>query len=171
MQSVIYDACPALSIFDLIKAGCFDQEGTTNVTIPYSVAFEILLQICIRKDASFITVSHTEEGRQITNDIQLLKVASGLGNGVVWFFICPVTGIRCRKLLFHNGYLQHRSAIKGLYKTQTNTPSIRQFMHDLKTIQTLTQISEKLTTPYFRKTYAGLPTKPYTKILRKITST
>ena len=36
-------------------------------------------------------------------DIKFTKVASNLGKGMLWYFVCSVSGRRCRKLLvfFH----------------------------------------------------------------------
>ena len=42
--------------------------------------------------------------------------AKGAAGGYVWYFICPVTGIRCRKLILLNGQYVHTSKAKNCYR-------------------------------------------------------
>jgi len=169
-KNIIYDTCNTLSVYDLSRAGCFNG-GSTDFVASWEVEDEpcrTLLQVKAAGDGLYIAASHIRETQHITYHIHLIAVPSCLGNGALWFFECPVTGVHCRKLLFHNGYLQHRSAVKGLYQAQTHTPCIRKFMGDIKAVQTICKISEKVNAPWFRQTYACAPAKSYIKMLRQL---
>lgn len=169
-HSIIYDNCNTLSVYELIRAGCF-AGGATDFATSWEAdgrPCRTLLQIKADEDGLFIKAYHASEAVQVSYNIHLIAVPSGLGNSSLWYFECPVTGTHCRKLWFHNGYLQHRSAIKGLYQVQTHTASIQKFMGDVKAVQALSKISEKVNGRFFRKTYASAPAKSYVKMRRQL---
>src|SRR4051812_25758655 len=54
------------------------------------------------------------------NGVQTIEMvycnAKGAAVGYVWFFICPVTGKRCRKLILLDGMYVHNSKAKSYYR-------------------------------------------------------
>ena len=54
--------------------------------------------------------------------VRLVTIPSNLGKGKVWYFLCPQTHKRCRKLYSIGGYFLHREAFKGcMYDSQTKS--------------------------------------------------
>ena len=90
---------------------------------------------------------------------------SNLGKGLIWYFLCPQTNKRCRKLYSIGGCFFHREAFNGcMYETQTQSKKYRQldktFGAYFKTDDLFSQLHQK----HFKKTYAGKPTKKYLRI-------
>ena len=57
---------------------------------------------------------------------QLTSIPSNLGKGVVWYFICPFTWKRCRKLYLLDERFMHRSALPSeMYECQTQSKKWR----------------------------------------------
>ena len=51
--------------------------------------------------------------------VYLTSTPSNLNRGEIWYFICPQTKKRCRKLYSIGGYFLHREAFNGcMYKIQ-----------------------------------------------------
>ncbi len=105
----------------------------------------------------------------IRYEVQLISVPSNLGKGLVWYFICPITGKRCRKLHLANTYFQHRSAFSGaMYQKQTCSKKDRYYSLMFSTIFKSEQIYEQIYSKNFKKTYSGKPTKRYLKLLQQL---
>jgi len=49
------------------------------------------------------------DGKPINYKVDLVNVPSNIGKGVVWFFVCPMTGKKCRKLYLVDTYFTSRS--------------------------------------------------------------
>lgn len=89
--------------------------------------------------------------------------------GVVWFFICPVTGKRCRKLHFINGRYVHASRIKGYYRNNKPAWYTESKFNDILKLKQAAMDSEKLIgSKHFKTHYAGKPTKRFLKCSKHI---
>lgn len=91
--------------------------------------------------------------------------------GLVWFFVCPITGKRCRKLHLINGMYVHTSCIKGYYRN--NRPAWfteSKFNEILKLKQAAINAEKQLSRKHFKSHYAGKPSKRYLKCLKQIES-
>lgn len=106
--------------------------------------------------------------------IQLVSMPSNLGKGEIWYFLCPVTKKRCRKLYSIGGYFLHREAFNGcMYESQTHSKHYRNFDKQFGGIFKRERLYEELYSKHFKKFYKGKPTKRYIKIMEemdKITS-
>lgn len=97
--------------------------------------------------------------------VQLVSIPSNLGKGIVWFFICPQTGKRCRKLYFADTYFYHRSAFRGcMYEKQTQSKKNRQ----LDNLMRVYFYNDQLFKKHFKKQYAGKPTKRYLRLKQQL---
>ena len=97
------------------------------------------------------------------------KRTKGAAGGLVWYFLCPITGIHCRKLHFVNGQYCHRSLIKNYYREikpswLTGGPMDKILLLKKKAIIAERTLGKK----YFRSHYNGKPTKKYIECLRDI---
>lgn len=93
----------------------------------------------------------------------------GAASGIVWFFICPITKKRCRKLHYKEGFYVHWSAIKGYYRNNkpawwSESPLNKILIKKQAAIDAETTINSR----YFKSHYAGKPTKRYSKRLKQI---
>lgn len=101
--------------------------------------------------------------------INLVYIPSNLGFGKIWYFQCPVTNKRCWKLYSIGGYFLHRDAFQGaMYDSQIQSKYYRSLDKSLGAYFRLDQLYEQLYKKYFKKTYAGKPTKRYLRIMEQI---
>lgn len=101
--------------------------------------------------------------------IALECIPSNIGNGKIWYFNCPFTGIRCRKLHLINGKFIHRSALpEGMYSTQTHSKKWRQIEKAYGCYFNSEKHYEEISRKHFKKFYNGKPTKRYKRLLREI---
>ena len=97
------------------------------------------------------------------------SVPSNLGFGNVWYFTCPFTRRRCRKLHLINGQFMHRSNLRsGMYESQTKSKTWRNMESLCGAYFELDKHYEKLYSKHFKTHYNGKPTKRYVKLLQKI---
>ena len=101
--------------------------------------------------------------------VHLVSVPSNLGKGIVWYFLCPETNKRCRKLYSIGGYFLHREAFKGcMYESQIQSKKYRQLDKTLGAYFRTDELYSQLYKKHLKKTYAGKPTKRYLRILEGI---
>jgi hypothetical protein len=94
----------------------------------------------------------------------LTSTPSGLGGGLYWFFICPHTGKRARKLYNVDGKFLHRDAFIGcMYSIQKLSKKQRQIKKMVDGLFAWDQAPER----YFRPYYRGKPTRTLKRILKK----
>ena len=101
--------------------------------------------------------------------VKLVSMPSNLGKGIVWYFLCPQTNKRCRKLYSIGGYFLHREAFNGcMYETQTQSKKNRQLDKTIGAYFKTDDLYSQLYQKHFKKTYAGKPTKKYLRIMEQI---
>lgn len=101
--------------------------------------------------------------------VRLVSIPSNLGKGLIWYFLCPQTKKRCRKLYLIDGYFFHREAFHGcMYETQTQSKKYRQLDKTLGAYFRTDDLYSQLYQKHFKKTYAGKPTKRYLRIMKQI---
>lgn len=117
----------------------------------------------------YITLDYLYKNEPQQYSIDLVSVPSNLGKGVVWYFLCPQTTKRCRKLYSIGGYFLHREAFNGcMYETQTQSKKYRQLDKTLGVYFRTDDLYSQLYQKHFKKTYAGKPTKKYLRIMEQI---
>ncbi|WP_313029465.1 hypothetical protein [Soonwooa sp.] len=96
--------------------------------------------------------------------IKLISKVPNLGIGLMWFFVCPMSGRLCRKLYLYNGAFVGISVIPYNYEQQNYSRTNRNLDKVFKvTFQDAPE--EKIFAKYFRTTYSGKPTKRFQQIL------
>ncbi len=99
----------------------------------------------------------------------LVSIPSNLGKGKVWYFVCPHTNKRCRKLYLISGYFLHREAFNGcMYESQTKSKKWREMERVYGSYFKSDECYEELHKKHFKKFYNGKPTKRYLKLMQKI---
>ena len=101
--------------------------------------------------------------------VRLVSVPSNLGAGEVWYFLCPHTGKRCRILYSVGGWFLHREAFRRVYyDSQVQSKKTRNYMHVVGPLFKTDKLYDELYKPYFKRYYAGKPTKRYARIQKKL---
>lgn len=160
----LYDNATSFSLSDLKKWGYMYRK--MSGTIRWSIGGEITSTIGISTNApkEQIVLTYTYQGENIQYNVLLASLPSNLGKGEVLYFICPVSGLRCRKLYFYRGHFVHRKAKPGFYQLQVYGHRDR----DLSRAYDMYFVQEKaweiVSKKYFKKYYRGKPTKAYLKI-------
>jgi hypothetical protein len=168
---IILDEVPHLSINSLSKRGFFNESktGTVSWYIDNKVASTISVSSELTANPQ-ITLSYcyNKDSRQYR--IQLEAKRSNLGKGIHWYFICPLTKKRCRKLYLVKGLFLHREAFKNVacYKSQTESKSWRELRAKMERYYAREDVYKELERKYIKKFYNGEPTRTYLRLMRKI---
>lgn len=129
----------------------------------------ISIRVCTLSDNQFLEFDYKCNQVPIKYKVKLISVLSNLGKGFVWFFICPRTGKRCRKLYLADTYFYHRLAFSGcMYEQQTQSKKNRYLNKTLEAYFKTDELYEQLYKKHIKKTYAGKPTKKYLKLTKQI---
>lgn len=125
--------------------------------------------VLINDMEAYITLSYTvNKEKDIKYNIPLIKAASNLGRGYVWYFLCPFTNKLCRKLYLYDDYFLHRSAINGYYEKQIQSKKYRDLERVYGPAFRVDKLYEELHSRHFRMFYNGKPTKRYLKIMGQL---
>lgn len=117
----------------------------------------------------YIVLDYKYKDKPRNYKIKLVSVPSNLGKGVLWYFLCPETNKRCRKLYLIDGFFFHREAFKGvMYECQTYSKKVRSIEKELRYYFSLEGCYKELNKKYFKKNYKGKPTKKYLNLLENI---
>ncbi len=107
------------------------------------------------------------------NDTQRIemkyRLLKGKAKGIVWYFICPVSGKPCLRLYLKNGLYVHRTEINNF--ARLNKPlwySESKLNRVLVLKQRAIDADKLISKRYFKKHYRGKPTRQYSKCLRQI---
>lgn len=138
-------------------------KGTLNFKSQGVKTGSIGIEIVMREESGLLRISYiigkTEERAY---NIEVISKPSNLGNGLLWFFICPKTGKNCRKLHFKDGIFAHRTAFPDLfYEKQTYSKLQRELDFILSEYPFNVMFDKHLKTHY-----RGIPTKRYSRLLK-----
>ena len=111
----LYDELKTVSISFLTKHGYLKpnqwQGGTINWSRQGKKTGSISIRVTTEPESPYLELDYKCNEIPIKYRVQIISVPSNLGKGVVWYFICPQTGKRCRKLYFAKNYFYHRSVV------------------------------------------------------------
>ncbi len=164
----LYEDLKTVSISFLTKQGYLKPNQWRSGTITWSINGNRTGSISIKVNtiSSYLELIYKYNQESINYRVQLISIPSNLGKGVVWYFVCPFTKLRCRKLYLADTYFYHRSAFKGcMYEKQTQSKKDRYLDKKLGGYFRGIESLEKLNKKHFKKEYAGKPTKIYLKII------
>ena len=168
----LFEDCKIINISDLIRWGYLQPNQFRSGVITWSrgerKTGSITICVYTNPEAPYIELSYLCNEQPIRYQVELEPIPSNLGKGVVWYFVCPNTGKRCRKLHLIDTYFYHRSAYRGLYQKQTYSRKTRRLHQAFDTIFCTEKVYELLNSRYFKSEYNGKPTKRYLKLLGKL---
>ena len=169
----LYNKALQIDISKLKGWGYLNPEQIKSATLNWSrngnPTGSISIQVNTHSEHPYIELDYKYRDEPRNYKVYLTSIPSNLGKGEIWYFICPHTKKRCRKLYLIGGYFLHREAFKGcMYETQTQSKKYRQLDKTLGAYFRTDQLYEQLYKKHFKKTYAGKPTKKYLRIMEQI---
>jgi len=169
----LYNDVLQLSIADLKRLGYLKLHLLTSGTINWSTngrqTGSISILVNTQKHNPYIELDYKYRGEARNYKLQLDSLPSNLGKGSVWYFRCPHTNKLCRKLYSVDGYFLHREAFKNcMYETQTYSKKDRRLMRWIEPMFKQDKYNDAMNAKYFKRYYAGKPTKRYLKVLSEL---
>lgn len=148
------------------------KSGTLNWSRNGNPTGSISIQVNTHSEQPYVELDYKYRDEPRKYKVYLTSTPSNLNKGEIWYFICPQTKKRCRKLYSIGGYFLHREAFKGcFYETQTQSKKQRDLDKTLRRVFGSETYINEMEKRYFKKTYAGKPTKRYLRIQKHIYST
>lgn len=148
---------------DTTKAGTIRWSRNGNETASIHIFSAMIDEPC------FIELSYRCNDEPVKYKVYLTSVPSNLGVGKIWYFRCPHTGKRCRKLYGAGKYFLHREAYPdAMYEKQTYSKQTRVMISQMETLFEIGELNDELNSKYFTPYYNGKPTKRYQQILLRL---
>jgi hypothetical protein len=117
----------------------------------------------------YIELNYKYNGNPISYIIQIVSILSNIGRGRIFYFVCPVTGKRCRKMYGISERFLHRSAFRGcFYENQTYSKRNRDLFRSFEMLNENDKAYDMIHSKHFKKYYAGKPTKRYCNAMQEI---
>lgn len=169
----LYDECKKVSISFLSQHGYLKPNQWLSGTITWSrngsKTGSISISINTLSERPYLELDYKSNDTPINYKVLLVSIPSNIGKGVIWYFICPRTGKRCRKLYLIDGYFYHRSAFRGcMYEKQTYSHNNRWLGKQFDKMAGRERAYEQIYSKFFKKQYNGKPTKRYLKLLKQV---
>ncbi|WP_068598619.1 hypothetical protein ACF3NR_11110 [Vaginella massiliensis] len=145
------------------------KSGTLNWSSNGNPIGSISIRVNTHSEQPYIELDYKYRDEPRNYKVRLVSMPSNLGKGLIWYFLCPQTKKRCRKLYSIGGYFLHREAFNGcMYQTQTQSKKYRQLDKTLGAYFKTDDLYSQLCQKHFKKTYAGKPTKKYLRLMEQI---
>jgi hypothetical protein len=169
----LIEECRSISISDLKKWKYLKPNSHNSGVITWSrqgrKTASIGIAVNMRSNTPYLKLNYNLNDKTINYKIELESIESNIGNGIIWYFKCPATNKRCRKLISIGGLFYHRTAFKGwFYEKQTYSKRMRRFINRFGGAYEIDKLCELLYAKNFKRYYAGKPTKRYLKLKAKI---
>lgn len=169
----LYDNSLQLSTTKLKEWGYIKPNQFKSGSLSWSSNGETTGSISISVDTyeeqPYIELNYKFRNEPRKYKVQLVSMPSNLGKGEIWYFLCPITKKRCRKLYSIGGYFLHRKAFNGcMYESQTHSKYYRSLDKRFGALFKSEKLYEQIYSKHFKKFYKGKPTKRYAKILKEL---
>ena len=169
----LYNEALQISISKLKEWEYLNPEQIKSGTLTWSrngnKTGSISIRVNTHREQPYIELDYKYRDEPRNYKVRLVSMPSNLGKGLIWYFFCPQTNKRCRKLYSIGGYFLHREAFNGcMYETQTQSKKYRQLDKTLGAYFKTDDLYSQLYQKHFKKTYAGKPTKRYLRIMEQI---
>jgi len=101
-----------LCVDDIVKGIGNKEEGHYHGTLEWNKGCKVAFMLIIEKSNQSVTLNYNKDGIAISYNIPLESVKSNLGKGRNYYFICPFSELRCKKLYLvgNSEHFKHRKA-------------------------------------------------------------
>ncbi|WP_040006435.1 hypothetical protein [Fibrisoma limi] len=167
-----YDDLKKLTLADLKRLGLMVPQHQASSTIKWTrrgeTTGEISVLVSLFKTSGYVEFDYTyNRQEQMNYRVQLVQLPSNLRKGHVWYFICPLTGERCRTLYQAGKYFASRKTLKGtLYESQTYSKQYRWYDKTFGPTFKAERAYNELLKPYAKTHYRGKPTPKAKKVMK-----
>ncbi|RXG21252.1 hypothetical protein [Leeuwenhoekiella marinoflava] len=169
----LFDEVLQLNITKLKEWGYLKPQQIKSGTLHWSTRGNEIASISIRSNTRdiepFIELSYNYKNEPRKYRVTLVSIPSNIGKGKIWYFLCPETNKRCRKLYSIGGYFLHREAFKGaMYESQKQSKKWRVLERVYGSYFDVEKYYKELYSKHFKTHYKGKPTKRYLYLKQKI---
>ena len=169
----LFDDALQISISKFKEWGYLKPDQIISSTLTWSnngrTTGSISIKVNTKDNVPFIELDYKYKEDLRNCKIQLVSIPSNLGVGKVWYFLCPQTNKKCRKLYSIGGYFLHRESFTGcMYDCQTKSKKYRQMDKTFGVYFKSDELYSELHSNYFKTHYGGKPTKKYLRIIKQI---
>lgn len=163
-----------LSVTACKRLGYFTPQATASGVVRWTRERDgetveiasIRLETHLTGTIPYAVLTYNYKGTPVRTEITLRFRPSNLKAGTgYYYFVCPVTGLSCRKLYLVNGRFVGRMAFRPLYPQQAESHKQRDL--STYTLLALGVYEDLLNKPYRRLTYRGRLT-PYGRKVEKL---
>jgi len=170
-MAIIYDSLKMVTISFLKSRNYLEPDSFKGGNIQWSRNGQpdgnIDIKVNTVEERPYLELDYKANGTPINYRVRLVTIPSNLGIGLIWYFLCPVTGKRCRKLYLAGNYFYHRTAYRGMYEKQVQSKKYRELEKVCYFFKT-DKLNEQLNAKNFKQTYNGIPTRNYLRLIHKI---
>ncbi len=156
-----------MDVAGLRKLGYFRETGVIRGRISWGRGLSVTVFSDIENN--LILINPLSLGQ--ISVIFLKSLPSNLGKGRVWYFLCPDTGKRCRKLYWINSQFSSRHAFPdAMYRSQAESRRdriLRRYITLAGTTKNPKAEWDNSDQQHFRAYYRGKPTRRYRDYLRR----
>lgn len=113
-------------------------------------------------EEDYMLLNYNFNGEHLNYSVVMVCAPSNLGNGLIWYFICPVTGRRCKKLYLNyvDGLFSSRFAQPGtFYDKQLWSKKYREIDNKLGRHLRSDSLYAETFPKFAKRHYQGKPTK------------
>lgn len=172
------EECLTISLPDLRKRGYFSRRRTGLIEWYYGGDLRAGVMIRVSFDeerphkGGTLVIAYERHRQYIEQIVQLAHVPSNLGRGGgIWYFICPVTGLRCRVLIAtaQRGFVSRHAGLR--YQSQRCSHKQRTWIETMNKLRRKEKVIESvqwLTSPHSKRSYGGKLTRPMLRFNRLI---
>jgi hypothetical protein len=170
----LYDEALQINISKLKEWGYLKpnqiMRGTLNWTWRNSGRQNsISIEVNTQSETPYILLDYKYGDEPRKYKVYFTSTPSNLNRGEIWYFLCPQTNKRCRKLYSISGYFLHREAFRGcMYECQTQSKKWRELEKNFGAYFNNDELYMELHSKHFKKYYKGKPTKRYLRLMKKI---
>jgi len=169
----LLDEVKQISITKLKELGYFEPDSFKSGRLIWSRRGQeigsINLSVDLRESPQAYLNYTVNQEEKISYTVKLTSINSNLGIGKIWYFVCPHTGKRCKKLYGAGKYFLHRDAYPhAMYECQTYSKRGRQIDKVCRIMNGEEKLFNELYSKHFKTHYAGKPTKRYRQILSEL---
>jgi len=167
LGGVILDEVPQIDIAFLRECGYMKPNQRAGGTISWATGPSIRIEV----DMITRFVAFTGGAEDTTRLVCLEARRSNLGKGLVWFFICPATRKRCRKLYgINDRFLSRHAFPSAMYRSQAESKrdrGLRRYITLAGTTKNPKLVWDLFNRKLYRAYYNGKPTKRYLAYLER----
>jgi hypothetical protein len=168
----LFGELQTLEVKNLIGWGYLTQHGCKSGTFTWRIDGNVTAQVggmvWYSPDEVYLQLSYRYKGETRTYRIPVEPQTGNLGKGVIWFFRCPNTCHRCRKLYLYDGWFVHRKAVPGMYVAQTYSKRWRREKRVYDAVFDRAELEAELYKPNAKQVYRGKPTRRSTRFESKL---